>query len=140
MDYLIKLYTDQTAFDKRDFLLLSSRWGSMASARLGAIAYLKQGQYHIAKVFSDDDEGIEILKGRVIDRDRLKLVQDGYSLNIYIENGGDEEPTHVAYWVDDEWMEDAESVVPAMLNAMELFYTNPELLLEKLGLEFILVD
>ena len=59
----------------------------------------------------------------------IKLARDESSLNIYIDNGDDKEPTQVCYWHEDEWLEDAESVVPAMLTAMELFYTNkPELL------------
>jgi len=54
----------------------------------------------------------------------LRIAIDGESVNIYIETGG--EPIHVVYWTEDEWLEDAETVVPAIIKAMELFYTNPD--------------
>jgi hypothetical protein len=65
----------------------------------------------------------------------LKLTRDDESLNIYIDNGDDQDPTHICYWHFEEWEEDAETVVPAMLTAMELFYTNPQELLNRLGIE-----
>ena len=64
----------------------------------------------------------------------LKLSRDDESLNIYIDNGEDKEPTHVCYWHEDEWLDDPETVVPAMLAAIELFYTNPQELFNRLGL------
>ncbi len=53
----------------------------------------------------------------------LKIAIDSESVNIYIETGG--EPVHIVYWHEDEWMEDAETVVPAIITAMDLYYTDP---------------
>lgn len=63
----------------------------------------------------------------------MKLARDNESLNIYIDLGEDKEPIHICYWHIDEWLEDAETVVGAMLVAMELFYTDKEELLNRLG-------
>jgi len=60
----------------------------------------------------------------------LKLAIDSESVNVYIENGG--EHIHVAYWHMDEWIEDAESSVPATINAVHLFHTNPDELIERI--------
>jgi len=65
----------------------------------------------------------------------LKLAIDSESVNIYIETGG--EPIHLAYWTLDEWIEDAESSVPATINAVHLFHTSQDMLIEKLGLSEI---
>jgi hypothetical protein len=65
--------------------------------------------------------------------ENLKLARDSESLDIYIDNGDDQDPTQICYWHEDEWLEDAETVVPAMLMAMELFYTNPQELLNRLN-------
>ena len=67
--------------------------------------------------------------------ENLKLVIDSESLNIYIDNGDDEEPTHVCYWHEDEWNEDSEVVVPAMLSAIDLYLNNPKELLSRLGIK-----
>lgn len=80
------------------------------------------------------EDGFEIYCDACHPVSKLKIARDGESLNIYIDNGDDKEPTHVAYWHEDEWLEDAETVVPAMLIAMELFYTNPKELLNRLGI------
>lgn len=64
---------------------------------------------------------------------KLKIAIDSESLNIYRENGENEEPTHFLYYHEDEWLEDPEIVVPAMLQAINLFYSDQELLLKKLG-------
>ena len=60
----------------------------------------------------------------------LKLSIDSESVDIYIETGG--EPVHIAYWHEDEWLEDA-SIVPAIVNAVHLFHTNPDELIEKVS-------
>lgn len=39
----------------------------------------------------------------------------------------------LVHWVDDEWKEDPETVVPAMLNALHLMYCNPAKLKRKLS-------
>lgn len=60
----------------------------------------------------------------------LKLALDSESVNIFIETGG--EPVHVVYWHMDEFLEDAESSVPAALNAVHLFHTDPDNLIDRL--------
>jgi hypothetical protein len=61
----------------------------------------------------------------------LKIAIDGESVNIYIETGA--EPIHVVYWHLDEWIEDAESSVPAAINAVHLYHTNPDELIERIS-------
>lgn len=74
---------------------------------------------------------------RINDIANLKLVRDSESINIFIDNGEDYDPLHVIYWHVDEWLEDAESVVPAIMEAMELFYTDKKKLLNKLNISFV---
>tara|TARA_R110000796_G_scaffold58413_8_gene134998 strand:- start:6403 stop:6819 length:417 start_codon:yes stop_codon:yes gene_type:complete len=64
----------------------------------------------------------------------LKLAIDSESVNIYFDNGDDQDPTHVVYWHIDEVGED-ENVAISMANAVDLFHTNPHGLLTKLGFE-----
>lgn len=61
----------------------------------------------------------------------LKLAIDSESVNVYVETSG--EPVHVVYWHMDEWLEDAESSVPATINAVHLFHTNPDELIERVS-------
>jgi hypothetical protein len=62
----------------------------------------------------------------------LKLSIDSESVNIYIDNGDDKEPTHIVYWHLDEVEEDA-SVAISIANAINLYHTNPKRLLTMLG-------
>jgi len=66
----------------------------------------------------------------------LKIAIDSESVNIYIDKyeGDEEEPIHIAYWSECEWEEDA-SMIPSIMRAIELFYTNQKLLLETLGFD-----
>ena len=59
----------------------------------------------------------------------LEIAIDGESVNVYIETGG--EPVHIVYWTEDEWLEDPESVVPAINNAIYLYFVDPDDLIEK---------
>ena len=68
----------------------------------------------------------------------LKLAIDSESVNIYIDNGETEKPTHVVYWHEDEWLEDA-SIVISIVNAVDLFYRDPKELLSVLGLSHLYV-
>ena len=70
----------------------------------------------------------------IMNIENLKLSIDSESVNIYIDNGEDKEPTHVVYWHEDEWIEDSESVTPAIIQAINLFYTDKKELLNRLGL------
>jgi len=71
--------------------------------------------------------------------ENLKIARDSESINIYVDNGDDQEPTHIVYWHEDEWLEDPETVVPAMLMAMELFYLGEHVkLFTILGMEHLL--
>ena len=63
----------------------------------------------------------------------LKLAIDQESVNIYIDNGDDKDPTHVVYWHLEEVEEDA-SVAISIANAIDLFHTNPKELLKKVSL------
>jgi hypothetical protein len=64
----------------------------------------------------------------------LKCEIDSESINIYVDNGNDQEPTHIVYWHIDEFEEDA-SVCISALNAVKLLYTNPQELLDSLNIE-----
>ena len=70
---------------------------------------------------------------------RMKLSIDIESVNIYIDNGDDEDPTHICYWHMDEWEEDSEVIISS-LNAVDLFYRDKFELLERLGYEIEQVD
>lgn len=63
---------------------------------------------------------------------RMKLATDEESVNIYIDNGEDKEPTHIVYWHIDEWEEDS-SIIFSIINAVTLFHTNKQRLLELVG-------
>lgn len=62
----------------------------------------------------------------------LSIAIDSESVNIYIDNGEQEEPTHVVYWHLDEVKED-ENVAISIANAVHLFHTNPQELINRLG-------
>ena len=70
----------------------------------------------------------------IMNTENLKLSIDSESVNIYIDNGEDKEPTHVVYWHEDEWLEDSETVTPAIIQAINLFYTDKKELLKRVGL------
>ena len=53
------------------------------------------------------------------------------SIRIIEMKGADEK--EIVGWTKDEWVEDPETVVPAIANAIMLCYENPEALLEQLG-------
>ena len=63
----------------------------------------------------------------------LKLAIDSESVNIYIDNGEGEEPTHVVYWHLDEVEEDA-SVAISIANAIDLYHSDTYELFSVLGL------
>ena len=63
-----------------------------------------------------------------INLNKLKLTIDNESVNIYIDNGEDKEPTHLFYWYFEEWEEDS-SIVISIFNAINLFYTDKQKLL-----------
>ena len=63
----------------------------------------------------------------------MRIAIDSESVNIYIDEGEDIEPTHIVYWHEDEWVEDSEIVTPAIIQAIHLFYTDKKLLLKTLG-------
>jgi len=61
----------------------------------------------------------------------LKLSIDSESVNIYIDNGDEREPTHIVYWHLDEIEEDA-SVAISMAYAIHLFYADREELFKRI--------
>jgi hypothetical protein len=62
---------------------------------------------------------------------KMKLAIDSESVNIYIDNGGDKEPSHVCYWHLDEVEEDSDVAI-SIANAIDLFHTNKLKLIERL--------
>ena len=66
----------------------------------------------------------------------MKIDIDNESLHIYIEDNEGENIQSIVYWHIDEVAED-ENVAISMVNAVHLFYTNQELLLNKLGHQVI---
>lgn len=65
------------------------------------------------------------------DVSKLKMDLDSESLTIYID-GGEEEHIPIVYWHIEEVEEDA-TVAFSMANAIHLFYTDPQELLDRLG-------
>lgn len=63
---------------------------------------------------------------------KLKLSIDNESVNIYLDNGSDQEPTHIVYWHLDEVEEDA-NVAISIANAIDLYYRNPKELIKKVA-------
>ena len=61
----------------------------------------------------------------------MKLVIDNESVNIYIDNGNNQEPSHICYWHLDEVEEDS-SVAISIANAINLFHTDKLKLVETL--------
>ena len=51
--------------------------------------------------------------------EKLKLAIDSESVNIYIDNGGEQDPTHVCYWHIEEWEEDSEVAI-SIFNAITI--------------------
>ena len=70
---------------------------------------------------------------KTINREDLKLSIDAESVNIYIDNGEEEEPTNVCYWYFEEWEED-QTIIPSIFNAILLYHSSPNDLLILLGL------
>ena len=62
----------------------------------------------------------------------MKLAIDQESVNIYIDNGEDKEPTNICYWHMDEWKEDSEVVI-SICNAIQMFYTDKQKLINLIG-------
>lgn len=46
--------------------------------------------------------------------------------DIHSNNDGPYDAQEIVYWHQDEWLEDPESVVPAIANAIRLAYTDPQ--------------
>ena len=64
----------------------------------------------------------------------IRLRQDNDHVEIYLDNGW-KERTPIVYWDKQEWLEDPELVVPAILQAVTMYYTGKHTeLLEVLGL------
>ena len=60
-----------------------------------------------------------------IKKKKMKLKVEVGRTHVTICN---EEGYEVVHWVDTEWMEDPELVVPAIANAIRMAYVNPEIL------------
>lgn len=62
---------------------------------------------------------------------KLEINIDQESLQVFIDNGDKKEPTHVCYWHIEEVEEDV-NVCISMINAVHLFHTNPQELVDRL--------
>lgn len=65
---------------------------------------------------------------------KLSLSIDQESVGIYIEQGQTKDPIHVVYWHLDEVKED-ENVAISIANAINLYHTKPQELINVLGLQ-----
>jgi hypothetical protein len=68
---------------------------------------------------------------------RLTLDLGADCVHIYVDNKDKAEPIHIAYWLMDEWEEDAEVAV-CIFRAINYFHIDKKLLLNLLG--YCLVD
>ena len=75
-----------------------------------------------------------------MENQNLQISIDEESVNIYRDYGEDKDPLHIVYWTEDEWLEDPETVVPAIISAINLYYTNQTTLLQILGLEKYIIN
>jgi len=82
-----------------------------------------------------EQSGVVLEKIRAPGPENLKLSIDQESVNIYLDNGDEEEPTHVLYWHLDEVKEDPDVAI-SIAKAVELFYTNQYELLRISSLPF----
>jgi len=64
-------------------------------------------------------------------KELLSIAIDQESVNIYIDRGERKEPVHICYWHIEEVEEDA-SVAISMINAVHLFHTNPQELVDRI--------
>lgn len=71
-----------------------------------------------------------IFKGK---KRKLSIDIDQESVSIYIDNGETEDPIHVVYWHIEEVQEDADVAI-SMVNAVHLYHTKPQELINVLGL------
>jgi hypothetical protein len=75
----------------------------------------------------------------IIEKSKLKLSIDPESVDIYVDNGEDEEPISVVYWYIDEVKEDADVAI-SMCNAIDLFYRDTKELFNRIYGEVELID
>lgn len=61
----------------------------------------------------------------LIKKDSFKLAIDQESVNIFVDNGEDNEPTHVCYWHIEEVVENADVAI-SIANAINLYHSNPK--------------
>ena len=64
-------------------------------------------------------------------KEKLAIAIDQESVNIYIDKGDTKEPIHMVYYHIDEIEEDASVAIP-MVNAVHLFHTNPQELVDRI--------
>lgn len=86
-----------------------------------SILYINYGEGSEAEVTWNEIGWIDVILERTPD-----------SIGMYYTKG---EPEYIVYWHCDEWEEDPESVVPAILHAIELYFTNLPVLIRAVGFE-----
>lgn len=67
---------------------------------------------------------------------RLTIATDSVSVDIYVDNGEDDEPRPIIYWNNDEWEEDL-SILGSVFNAIQLYYIDKRQLVETVGFTII---
>ena len=67
---------------------------------------------------------------------RMRMCIDSESLSIFIDTGHRSDIVPIVYYHETEWIEDAETVVPAMLQAINLYNTDKKQLLDTLGFSY----
>lgn len=67
---------------------------------------------------------------------RLTIATDFVSVDIYVDNGEDDEPRPIIYWNSDEWEEDL-SILGSVFNAIQLYYIDKRELVELVGFTII---
>lgn len=67
---------------------------------------------------------------------RLTIATDFVSVDIYVDNGEDDEPRPIIYWNSDEWEEDL-SILGSVFNAIQLYYIDKRELVELVGFTIV---
>lgn len=100
-----------------------------------------QNKYAGSQHMSTITDSVEYTQTMVKENEdsKMKLVIDSESVDIYIDNGENEEPTHIVYWRIEEIEEDA-NVALSVANAIHLFYTDKKELLKLIGLNNVNFD
>ena len=96
----------------------------------------ENGKFTYSPTYKNTSQVLKELEIAQCNLDQLTVAIDEESVNIYFDMGEDEEPIHVVYWHEDEFLEDS-SVIFSALNAVDMANRNPQELLERLELSHL---